>query len=94
MGVTTIATGELESLLELVATQDARIASLEADIDFLRRERVLLKEGPDALLKQFRRASPEAPCPPGYYRGNSGQLVLGDHKMIYERLRAQRRGEL
>ena len=93
MGMTTIATEELESLLELVATQDGRIASLEADIDYLRRERILYKEGPDALLKQFKRPSPEEPCPPGYYRGNSGRCVLGDHEMIYENLRAQRRHE-
>lgn len=92
MGVTTIATGELESLLELVATQDARIASLEAENDFLRRERVLLKEGPDALLKRFKGASAFEPCPPGYTRGHAGQLVLVDHEMIYARLKAQRGG--
>jgi hypothetical protein len=93
MAVTTIATEELESLLELVATQDARIASLEAENDFLHRERVLLKEGPDALVKRFKGASPDEPCPPGYGRGNAGQLVLTDHAMIYARLKAQRRGE-
>lgn len=94
MAVTTIATGELESLLELVATQDALIASLEAENDFLHRERVLLKEGPDALLKRFRGASPEEPCPPGYGRGAAGQLILTDHAMMHADLRAQRRGKL
>ena len=85
---------KLESLLELVATQDARIAALEAEIDSLSRERVFLKEGPAALRRQYAGPSSETPCQPGYIRGNAGQEVLADHQTIYALLRAQRRGEL
>ncbi|WP_156399059.1 hypothetical protein [Methylobacterium sp. Leaf466] len=92
MAVTTNATAELESLLELVATQDARIAALEAENDFLHRERILYREGPQELLRQFSGPSAGEPTPPGYGRGNSGQLIILDPELLYQRLREQRLG--
>lgn len=73
MAVITIATAELEFLLELVATQDARITTLEAENDYLHRERILRVDGPDELLRRYVGASTGEPAPPGYAHGNSGQ---------------------
>ncbi|MGX9983164.1 hypothetical protein [Methylobacterium fujisawaense] len=59
---------------------------LEAQCDFLLRERDIYRQGPAAAQTPAMAAL--EPCPPGYTRGAAGQLVLVDHERIYAMMHA------
>ncbi|SEH89272.1 hypothetical protein SAMN02799636_04320 [Methylobacterium sp. 275MFSha3.1] len=73
----TISDADLETLT-------AYILDLEAQCAFLLQERDMYRQGPAAAQAQAKAALDA--CPPGYVRGNAGQLVLVDHERIYAML--------
>ena len=52
----------------------AQITHLESEVDYLRRERLLYREGRESLERSGNQPDLLAPCPPGFSRGHSGQL--------------------
>lgn len=67
---------EWAALAAHLESLEAQIAELSSQVDFLARERLLYKEGRDALE---RTTNPSvdllAPLPAGFGRGNAGQVV-------------------
>lgn len=84
-----ITADELEFLLSQIEELEATIQEQAEQIDFLMRERAVLRGGAKALSDE---CGPSlgvitGVAPPGYTYGSAGQLVITDRQAIYERLR-------
>jgi hypothetical protein len=63
----------------------AHIEALEAQVDFLLRERILLKAGRQGLEQATNPADVLKPCRPGFGRGHNGQEIALTYEAASER---------
>ena len=69
---------ELETLVEHIHALETENEDLRVQVDFLLRERILLKEG----AKSLRQMVTEMTAPPGVAFGRSGLLFISDPNRI------------
>ncbi|GJD94783.1 hypothetical protein [Methylobacterium iners] len=76
-----VSDAELQALLDAIDALEAKVLAQSEQIDFLLRERIMLREGAAELLEVMPSTSTQEPLkkpPPGHAYGAAGQLILVD----------------